>query len=130
MLAKSDYSTFLKTLEGASKKEPLQLTFSGSLLAENKGAEDAIAGINPTEMIIHTEGERLQGYLSALKSHSAESLNMSSENYNKSKSYLEEVQSSLNQRKSIKQKTYAGNQPLLTKNGTETNRTLLTQASQ
>ena len=130
MLAKSDYSTFLKTLEGASKKEPLQLTFSSSLLAENKGAEDAIAGINPTEMIIHTEGERLQGYLSALKSHSAESLNMSSENYNRSKSYLEEVQSALNQRKSIKQKTYAGNQPLLTKNGTETNRTLLTQASQ
>ena len=103
---------------------------SSSLLAENKGAEDAIAGINPTEMIIHTEGERLQGYLSALKSHSPESLNMSSENYNKSKSYLEEVQSALNQRKSIKQKTYAGNQPLLTKNGTETNRTLLTQASQ
>lgn len=71
----------------------------------------------------------MNGYRLALNSHTASELNMSDETYKKSKEYLDQIQTKLNQRKSLTIQKYAGTQPLLSKEGKWEERTLLTQKS-
>ncbi len=129
-LAKSDYTSFLKTMEQQTQKKPLQLSFQSSLLeGKDHIAKKVISENNPVDLIMTTEGKRVNGYLMALNRYDAKSLNLSQKDYQEAKNYLETIQTKLNQRNNIQKLSYAGTTNLTKKEGGTSTRTLLSQAT-